>query len=83
MPASMRPWPRPLALARRKPAGYGPRPLCLIFLCTYQKVRYIVLFNPRRACAARVTVVVLSVRLSVCLSVCPDEISDYRLRGGL
>ena len=32
---SMRPWPRPLMLARRKPAGHGPRPLCLIFLCTY------------------------------------------------
>ena len=40
---------------------------------------YIIIINPRRACAARVTVVVLFVRLSVC----PDEISDYRLRGGL
>ena len=37
-----------------------------------------VIINPRRACAARVTVVVLS----VCLSVCPREFSHYRLRGG-
>ena len=29
-----------------------------------------VIINPRRACAARVTVVVLSVRLFVCSSVC-------------
>ena len=36
---------------------YAPR------VCT------LVLFNPRRACAARVTVVVLCVCLSVCLSV--------------
>ena len=34
--------------------------------------------NPRRACAARVTVVVLSVRLSVHIL-----FSDYRLRDGL
>ena len=39
--------------------------------------------NPRRACAARVTVVVLCVRLSVCQSVCPRLFSDYRLQGGL
>ena len=38
--------------------------------------------NPRRACAARVTVVVLSFCLSVCLSVCPREFSHYRLQGG-
>ena len=37
------------------------------------------IINPRRACAARVTVVVLC----VCLSVCPRLFSDYRLRGGL
>ena len=30
----------------------------------------IMIINPRRACAARVTVVVLCVCLSVCLSVC-------------
>ena len=36
------------------------------------------LINPRRACAARVTVVVLSVRLSVHIL-----FSDYRLRDGL
>ena len=41
----------------------------------------ILFINPRRACAARVTVTV--VFLSVRLSVWPDEISDYRLRGGL
>ena len=35
--------------------------------------------NPRRACAARVTVVVLC----VCVSVCLRLFSDYRLRGGL
>ena len=38
--------------------------------------------NPRRACAARVTVVVLSARLSVCLSV-HILFSYYRLRDGL
>ena len=37
------------------------------------------LINPRRACAARVTVVVLC----VCLSVCLRLFSDYRLRGSL
>ena len=41
------------------------------------------IINPRRACAARVTVVVLCVCLSVCLFVCPRLFSDYRLRGGL
>ena len=41
------------------------------------------LINPRRACAARVTVVGLWVCLSVCLSVCPRLFSHYRLRGGL
>ena len=37
------------------------------------------IINPRRACVARVTVVVLC----VCVSVCLRLISDYRLRGGL
>ena len=36
------------------------------------------IINPRRACAARVTVVVLC----VCLSVCLRLFSDYGLRGG-
>ena len=40
------------------------------------------LVNLRRACAARVTVVVLSVCLFVCLSV-HILFSDYRLRDGL
>ena len=39
--------------------------------------------NPRRACAARVTVVVLCVCLSVCLFVCQQLFSHYRPRGGL
>ena len=38
-----------------------------------------IIINPRRACAARVTVVVLCVYLFVC----PRLFSDYRLRGGL
>ena len=43
------------------------------------RVCTLVLFiNPWHACAARVTVVVLF----VCLSVCPHEFSHYRLRGG-
>ena len=50
-------------------------------------VLVVTVVNPRRACAARVTVVVLCVCLSVCLSVClfvcPRLFSDYRLRGGL
>ena len=37
--------------------------------------------DPRRACAARVTVV--SVCLSVCLSLCVRLFSDYRLLDGL
>ena len=41
------------------------------------------LINPRRACAARVTVVGLCVCLSVCLFVCRRLFSHYRLRGGL
>ena len=38
--------------------------------------------NPQRACAARVTSVCQSVYLSVCLSVCQQLFSHYRLRGG-
>ena len=34
------------------------------------QIKYYIIINPRRACAARVTVVVLSFCLSVCLSVC-------------
>ena len=41
----------------------------------------IAVVNPRRACAARVTVVVLCVCLSVCLSVCQQLFSHYRQRG--
>ena len=55
---------------------FCPRLLTFLFLyigytCRVQRCRDWVmndLFNPRRACAARVTVVVLS----VCLSVCPS-----------
>ena len=36
------------------------------------------IINPRRACAARVTIVVLR----VCLSVCLQLFSHYRLQGG-
>ena len=39
--------------------------------------------NPRRACAARVTVVVLCVCVSVCLSFCLLLFSHHGLRGGL
>ena len=42
----------------------------------------VVIINPRRACAARVTVVVLCVCLSVCLFVCLRLFSHYGLRGG-
>ena len=45
-----------------------------MIIYTISDFRVVLVINPRRACAARVTVVVLSV--------CPDEISDYRLRGG-
>ena len=36
-------------------------------------MKCVLLINPRRACAVRVTVVVMSVCLSVCLSVTPLE----------
>ena len=38
---------------------------CVINCCCFERISII---NPRRACAARVTVVVLCVCLSVCLS---------------
>ena len=44
---------------------------------------YCYVINPRRTCAARVTVVVLCVCLSVCQFVCQRLFSHYRLRGGL
>ena len=47
-----------------------------IHLCITSLLQII---NPRRACAARVTVV----GLCVCLSVCRRLFSHYRLRGGL
>ena len=50
----------------------------LLLPCSWWKD---IVINPRRACAARVTVVVLCV--SVCLSVCHPLFSHYRLRGGL
>ena len=36
-----------------------------------------IIINPRRACATRVTVVVLSFSLSVCLSVCHHVFCRY------
>ena len=39
----------------------------------FLEIERAVLINPRRACAARVTVVVLCVCLPVCLSVCLSE----------
>ena len=51
--------------------------LITISITRSKKVNGII--NPRRACAARVTVVVLC----VCLSVCLQLFSDYRLLGGL
>ena len=45
--------------------------------------KHVGIINPRRACAARVTVVVLCVCLSVCLSVCLLLFSHHGLRGGL
>ena len=41
------------------------------------------IFNPRSACATRVTILGLCVCLSVCLSVCLRLFSHYMLRGGL
>ena len=42
----------------------------------------IYIINPRRACAARVTVLGLSFRLSVCLSVCYHVFCHYVQQGG-
>ena len=57
----------------------------MIYVHVYQYSVQMHVINPRRACAARVTVVVLcvSVCLSVCQSVCLRLFSDYRLRGGI
>ena len=63
----------PISLPHTQLEGMGGRLVLLL------KHVMLIIINPRCACAARVTVIVLS----VCLSVCPDEISDYRLRGGL
>ena len=41
-----------------------------ITMCIHPLGHCYIIINPRRACAARVTVVVLCVCLSVCLSVC-------------
>ena len=49
-----------------------------ILMCFFGLVKNS-LINPRRACAARVTVVVLC----VCLSVCLLLFSHHGLRGGL
>ena len=64
------------------------RPLCIkhlvhknVYCTSWSCLMYIV--NPRRACAARVTVVVLCVCLSICLFVCQHLFSHYRLRGDL
>ena len=40
------------------------------------------IINPRRACVARVTVLGLSFRLSVCLSVCYHVFSRYAQQDG-
>ena len=50
--------------------------LILIFTGSHLEHWYVCIINPRRACAARVTVVVLCGCLSVCLSVCLF-VSDY------
>ena len=42
---------------------------------------YMGLINPRRTCAVRVTVLGLSFRLSVCLSVCYDVFCHYAQQG--
>ena len=55
--------------------GMKVRAQCYI---SQSQVIQVYIINPRRACAARVTVVVLSVRLSVHIL-----FSDYRLRDGL
>ena len=67
----------------------GIIPVHVYAVCSYtynmyvNMYMYMYIINPRRACAARVTVVGLCVCLSVCLSVCRRLFSHYRLRGGL
>ena len=51
-------------------------------LCNVSTGRVLELINPRRACAARVTVVVLSFCLSVCLSVCYHVFCRYEQQDG-
>ena len=64
-------------------------PMAIHALCTRtifaacMLLYFYTLINPRRACAARVTVVGLCVCLSVCLSVCRRLFSHYTLRGGV
>ena len=58
----------------------------LLWSVWIQMLVLIYIVNPRHACAARVTVLVLSLCVSVCLSVCLSVstlILHYRLRGGL
>ena len=49
-------------------------------LCDVSTGRVLQLINPRRECVARVTVVVVCVRLFICLFVCLRLYSHYRLR---
>ena len=65
-------WLRELA-ARTRTAGLSMN-LFVRYSVTTLDISYVI--NPRRACAARVTVVVLCVCLSICLSVCLF-VSDY------
>ena len=53
--------------------------IILLYLCMTD-ITVCTVINPRRACAARVTVVVLCVCLSVCLSVCLRLFSHHGLR---
>ena len=54
-----------------QPAHHAPTTARAPRVCTLVPfIIIIITINPRRACAARVTVVVLCVCLSVCLSVC-------------
>ena len=48
----------------------------------HNTIYYYTIINPRRACAARVTVVVLSFCLSVCLSVCYHVFCRYTQQDG-
>ena len=59
---------------------------CTLYVVTTTCRIYCLIINPRRACAARVTVLVLSfcpsVRPSVCLSVCYHVFCHYAQQGG-